>query len=142
MTRDQEGLLATLYEELEVFMDTVGGDSVMQEFLSPLQKNLKEFRSVTAWLQQAAATDPDETGAASVPYLRLLSQLLYCFMWCRMVVAARDGIARATGDRQFYEDKLAIARFFMVRMMPAALALSAEIKGGCATVMALPADRF
>jgi len=29
-----------------------------------------------------------------------------------------------------------------VRMMPAALALSAEIKGGCATLMALPADRF
>ena len=114
----------------------------MQEFLLPLQQNLEEFRRVTSWLQQAAAGNPDEIGAASVPYLRLLSQLLYCFMWCRMAVAAQEGLAQGAGDREFYEDKLTVARFFMVRMMPAALALAAEIKGGCATLMALPAGRF
>jgi alkylation response protein AidB-like acyl-CoA dehydrogenase len=142
VVRDQEGLLATLYEELDGFVQACSSAAAMQEFLLPLQQNREEFRRVTSWLQQAAAGNPDEIGAASVPYLRLLSQLLYCFMWCRMAVAAQEGLAQGAGDREFYEDKLTVARFFMVRMMPAALALAAEIKGGCATLMALPAGRF
>jgi len=142
VVRDQEGLLAALHEEINAFVASHQGDGVMQEFLAPLQSNLLEFGEVSSWLQKSAAVDPNETGAASVPYLRLFSQLLYCYMWCRMAAAAREGLAKAAGDRQFYEDKLIVARYFFARMMPSALALTAEIKAGCATVMALPADRF
>ena len=103
---------------------------------------LAQAQSVSAWLRQAAAGNPDETGAASVPYLRLLSQLLYCFMWCRMAVAATLALSRPGVDKAFYEDKLTVARFFMVRLMPVRHALAAEIMSGCAAVMALPAERF
>jgi len=142
VVRDHDGLLAVLLEDIAAFIASHAEDAALQEFLAPLQSACASFQDVTAWLRGAAAIDSDETGAASVPYLRLLSQLLYCFMWCRMVAAACTGLSAGSGDSRFYEDKLVIARFFMARMMPATLALEAEIKAGCATVMALPADRF
>ncbi len=142
VVRDQEGLLETLWEEIEDFLQTQASTEGVQEFLPELKAALTQARSVSAWLRQAAAGNPDETGAASVPYLRLLAQLLYCFMWCRMAVAADLALSRPGVDKAFYEDKLTMARFFMARMMPVRHALAAEIMSGCETVMALPAERF
>jgi len=142
VVRDQEGLVDTLWEEVEIFLKAHGANGQVQEFLPELQAALEQARHVSDWLRQTAASNPDETGAASVPYLRLLSQLLYCFMWCRMAVAADQALTRQSGDALFYEDKLTVARFFMARLMPVRHALGAEIMSGCATVMALPAERF
>jgi alkylation response protein AidB-like acyl-CoA dehydrogenase len=142
VVRDQEGLLETLWEDIEGFLQKQAETACTRAFLAELSAALAQTRAVSQWLREAAAANPDETGAASVPYLRLLSQLLYCFMWCRMGVAAECALSRAGVDKAFYEDKLTVARFFMARMMPVRQALAAEIKSGCATVMALPAERF
>ncbi len=142
VVRDQEGLLETLWEEIESFLQAQAANVAVEQFLQELKAAFAQTRQVSDWLRQAAAGNPDETGAASVPYLRLLSQLLYCFMWCRMAVAASLALSRPGVDKAFYEDKLTVARFFMARMMPVRHALAAEIKSGCATVMALPAERF
>ena len=53
-----------------------------------------------------AALTPDEVGAASVPYLRLMGHLVYAWLWARM---ARLSLGRQ--DEAFHRAKLATARF-------------------------------
>ena len=54
----------------------------------------------------------------------------------------RARLAEGTGERAFYEAKLATARFFFARILPQATACFLAIKAGKATLMALPEDAF
>jgi hypothetical protein len=63
------------------------------------------------------------------------------FMWNRIVIAANKGLANG-GDKDFYEAKLATARFFMARVLPQTTSLNHQIKAGASTLMALPAEAF
>jgi hypothetical protein len=63
------------------------------------------------------------------------------FMWNRIAVAAHKGLA-AGNDNDFYNAKLATARFYVARVLPQTTALNHQIKAGAATLMALPAEAF
>jgi len=103
---------------------------------------METLEGVSAWMKEAAATDPNEIGAASVPYLRLVTLVLYTFMWARMVEAAQKGLASGSGDASFYDAKLKTAHFFLQRRLPELHALELEIKGGSDVLMALDAEQF
>ena len=55
---------------------------------------------------------------------------------------AQAGLAAGTGDRAFYETKLATGRYYMARQLPATKMHLARIESGAAPVMALDADAF
>lgn len=142
LVRDQEGLLEALVQEIEEFIrdhQSCPGENCL---LKPLQEELARVLDVSAWLKSSAQKNPDEVGAASVAYLRLMTLLLYTFMWARMVSAANSALAEGSADEPFYKAKLMTARFFVERVLPGASALVAEIKAGCGSLMALGADQF
>src|SRR5690606_13023671 len=90
----------------------------LSEFNAPVAAALDLLAEVTAWVQEAATTNPDETGAASVPYLRLFTLVLYGYMWGRMVAVANEALQQAGADAAFYDAKLKTARFFVARVLP------------------------
>ena len=142
LVRDREGLLETLIEEIEMFLPAWRDKESAHWLEAPLRAVLGSVQGASQWLRERGAGNADEIGAASVPYLRLVTLLLYTFMWARMVLAAERALADGASDTDFYEAKLKTARFFVERVLPGGAALLAEIKAGAATVMAMDADQF
>ncbi|MGJ8688357.1 MAG: acyl-CoA dehydrogenase C-terminal domain-containing protein [Gammaproteobacteria bacterium] len=142
MVRDRDGLLECLTLEIEEYIGAKQVDSALAPFIEALVSAMQTLTGVSAWMKEAAAIDANEIGAASVPYLRLVSLVLYTFMWARMVEAAQKGLAANTGDASFYDAKLKTAHFFLQRRLPELQALELEIKGGSDVLMALGAEQF
>ena len=110
------------------------------EFLDPLAAALGRLTEATQWLNEAARRDPDEVGAASYDYLRLLALVAFGRMWAE---SAQVALAKQEGDNSgFYRAKLATARFFVRRLLPNTASLLATLRAGADTVMALEAEAF
>ncbi len=142
MVKDREGLLACLAMEIDEYVDARKDDAALSAYIEALQAALSSLQDISVWIKTAAEHKPDEVGAASVPYLRVVSLVLYTFMWARMVEAAQRGIALGEGDMQFYDAKIKTAQFFLRKKLPELQSLVAEIKGGSEVLMALDAEQF
>jgi len=66
------------------------------------------------------------------------------WMWLKMARAATDAIAGGGGREgsDFYEAKLATARFYAQRELPLSTALRRKIEAGAESLMAIPAEAF
>ena len=116
------------------------GNPGLDEFVEPLQAALERLAQATRWLNEAAREDPDEIGAASYDYLRLLALVAFGRMWAE---SAEIALANEEGDNTgFYRAKLATARFFVRRLLPNTASLLATLSAGADTVMALEAEAF
>lgn len=142
LVRDRDGLLEVLVEEVQACIAEHAEDAKLEASVAALKQTLGSVVEVSAWLKGAAQEDADEIGAASVPYLRLMTLLLYAFMWVRMERAAQAGLVENSANANFYCAKLKTAAFFRARVMPSLQSLVGEIKGGSATLMAMEADQF
>jgi alkylation response protein AidB-like acyl-CoA dehydrogenase len=103
---------------------------------APVLAALEDLRAVTQALQ-SRSNHPAEIGAAASDYLRLFALVALGWMWTRIAYAAvrgEDGPRRAA--------RLAVARFFVDRMLPQTLGLAASIAAGSALVMALDEAAF
>ncbi|MGB4247825.1 MAG: acyl-CoA dehydrogenase C-terminal domain-containing protein [Pseudohongiellaceae bacterium] len=142
IVRDSDGLLEGLADEISAFIKEQSSQARMQEFVVPLAVALDALLDVTRWLKEVSAREPDEVGAASVPYLRLMTLVLYSYMWARMAKAALAGLQTGSSDSRYYDAKLKTGRFFLARILPGYKSLVEEIRGGSAVLMALEADQF
>src|SRR5690606_18030281 len=61
--------------------------------------------------------NPDEVGAAAVPYLRVAGHLVFGYLFARMAQAAQRAIAAGSSD-PFYTGKLQTARFYFAKLFP------------------------
>ena len=130
-----------LLGEISGFIAQHKADDRMKEFVEPLEKALGRVQDAAVFLMQNAMKNPDEAGAAATDLLRLMALTAMAFMWNRIAVAAHKGLA-AGNDNDFYNAKLATARFYVARVLPQTTALNHQIKAGAATLMALPAEAF
>jgi alkylation response protein AidB-like acyl-CoA dehydrogenase len=106
-------------------------DAAMLEFTAPLATLLRDVLDLTTDLGARAKADPDEIGAAAVPYLRLVGHMVYGWLWLRMAA-----IARGQPDSAFHAAKLATARFYFARVLPETAMQLRAAKAGAATLMA------
>ncbi|MCH9669973.1 MAG: acyl-CoA dehydrogenase C-terminal domain-containing protein, partial [Gammaproteobacteria bacterium] len=126
--------------EMREAADTHGADSALSEFVQPFTHALSQLEQATEWLVDAAHSNPAELGAAAYDYMGLVAHVACAHMWVEM---AKTAMAGATGDNTgFYDAKLATARFFMQRLMPATGTLYDAIVSGADTLMALEADAY
>jgi alkylation response protein AidB-like acyl-CoA dehydrogenase len=123
---------------VEAFLAGNAAREDMREFTEPLAALLQEIATLTREIGTRAKSDPDEIGAASVPYLRLMGHLVYAWLWARMARVALD----AGGDDPFHAAKLATARFYVARLLPETAMQLRAARAGAATLMALGADAF
>jgi alkylation response protein AidB-like acyl-CoA dehydrogenase len=120
---------ATLAEHVE--------DAALLEFTAPLAVLLRDVLNLTSELGTRAKADPDEIGAASVAYLRLIGHLVYAWLWLRMAA-----IARSQPDSRFHVAKLATARFYFARLLPETAMHLQAARSGAAPLMSLDASQF
>ena len=134
---------------IQLFFKIVGeeaaaakGNAKLADLAGGLEKALGQLQAATMWLMQNGLTNPNNAGAAAVPYLHLMGIVAVGLMWLRMATAADAALEAGSGDAGFMEAKLVTARFFAERIMPDAGALRRKIEGGSESLMALPVEAF
>ena len=127
-------------EGVSTFVAERRGKPDLEEFVEPLGAALARLAQATQWLNEAAGEDPDEIGAASYDYLRLLALVAFGRMWAE---SAEIALANRDGDNTgFYRAKLATARFFVRRLLPNTASLLATLSAGADSVMEMEAEAF
>jgi hypothetical protein len=109
------------------------------EFTTPLAAALGRLEDATARVLARSGDDPTEAGAAATDYLRLFALVAFGWMWARMACHA---LALGSAATPLHRRKLAVARFFMARILPQTVGLALALEAGAAPLMALEADAF
>jgi alkylation response protein AidB-like acyl-CoA dehydrogenase len=124
---------------VQAFGEQHGTDEAMAEFITPLADLGDKVTKLTMEIGMKAFANPDEVGAAAVPYLRIVGHLVFAYFFARMAKIALD--KQGSGD-DFYKVKLATARFYFARLLPETATLILQARAGSACLMALDADLF
>ena len=136
---DQGAKLRLFVALVNEFAAAQSGRSEMQEFLAPLLDLSERVAALSKELVAKAAVNPDEIGAASTPYLRVVGHLIYAWLWARMARVALDKLD--SGD-DFYKAKLATARFYFSKLLPETAWQLQAAHSGADSLMALEAELF
>ncbi len=131
-----------LFGPVAAFVEQHNGDASLERYVAPLAVALGQAREATMFIAQRGMANPDEAGAAASDYLRALGLLALGLMWGRMAEVAQSRLAERPANADFYERKLALARFFMDRMLPDVQSLVAKVRAGGESMLAMPAEAF
>jgi len=135
--------LRAFIEEVNGFTAKHRDNDKMVAFAKPLRNAMKALEAATMWLMQNGLKNPDNAGAASNDYMHLMGLAALGYMWALMAEKSQEALADgANGRAEFYESKLATARYFMERILPEAQAHLARIESGAESMMALKAEAF
>ena len=104
-------------------------------------RSLKRLKSVTDWIYERGATDPNIT-SASVAYLHLLALTVAGWLMSLSAARAVDLLQEGEFDLKFLEGKIATARFFAGQIMPRSRTYEENAKNAVSTVMALTEDQM
>ena len=124
---------------VQEFVEQEGIKSEMQEFINPLADVGEKLQKLTMEIGMKAMANPDEVGAAAVPYLRVAGHVVFAYFWARMARIALD--KQDSGD-PFYKSKLATARFYFAKLLPETAFLIRSARAGVKPLMDLEAELF
>ncbi|WP_026379855.1 acyl-CoA dehydrogenase C-terminal domain-containing protein [Afifella pfennigii] len=149
----KEGRAIKAYlDEVAAFLAEHAQDAQLAPLLAPLQEGLEHLQKATMWLAANGMANPDHAGAGATDYMHLFGLVALGHMWAKMAKAAAERLAgdgeagpdeNGQGEgREFYETKLALARYYMERAMPETGMRLKRIAAGAEAMMALPAEAF
>jgi alkylation response protein AidB-like acyl-CoA dehydrogenase len=136
---DNGAKLRKFGEKIKAFVEENGTDEAMSEFVTPLGDLGDKVTKLTMEIGMKAFQNPDEVGAAAVPYLRVVGHLIYSYFFAQM---AKIALAKEDSGDNFYKAKLATARFYFARLQPETAMLIRQARSGSANLLALDADLF
>ncbi|MDP3844479.1 MAG: acyl-CoA dehydrogenase C-terminal domain-containing protein [Oxalobacteraceae bacterium] len=125
--------------QIQAFVEANGTDEALSEFITPLADIGDKVTKLTMEIGMKAMQNPDEVGAAAVPYLRVVGHLVYAYFFAQMAKVALE--KQDSGDT-FYAAKLATARFYFARLLPETAMLIRQARSGAAPLMALDVALF
>jgi hypothetical protein len=125
--------------QIQAFVEDHGTDEALSEFITPLADIGGKVTKLTMEIGMKAFQNPDEVGAAAVPYLRVVGHLVFAYLFAQMAKIALE--KQDSGDT-FYTAKLATARFYFARLLPETAMLIRQARSGSANLMGLDADLF
>ncbi|QYX56097.1 acyl-CoA dehydrogenase C-terminal domain-containing protein [Roseovarius sp. SCSIO 43702] len=114
----------------------------MADFVEPLKSASKDLQAAGMFFMQNGMKNPNAALAGSTDFMHLFGHVCLGLMWAHMAKAAQAALARGDGDADFLEAKLATARYYMTRRLPATKMHLARIESGADPVMTLAAEQF
>ena len=129
------------FEMVKTFCKENDSDE-MAAFVEPLKKASKDLQAAGMYFMQAGMKNPNNALAGSYDFMHMMGHVCLGLMWARMARAAQDALANGAEDRDFYDAKLATARYYMARQLPATSMHLSRIETGADTLMALDAAHF
>ncbi len=136
-------LLRRFFHPVSEYIEANQANEELQEFIFPLAKAFAKLQQATATIAQKGLKDPNEAGAASVDYLRMLALVSLGFMWIQMAQKAQEQLKDgADGKEEFYETKIKTARFFFQKLLPETDSRFKTVMSGAQSLMELEAANF
>ncbi len=132
-------LLRRFFHPVAAFIEENQESAELMEFILPLAKAFGRLQQATGWIAQNGLKDPEEAGAASTDYLRLFALVALAYIWARTV---KVSLEKMDERPEFYRAKIAVARFYMTRLLPQSSSLFATIMAGKAPLMELEEVAF
>jgi butyryl-CoA dehydrogenase len=112
-------------------------------FVLPLAKAFGRLQTATGHIAQKGLSNPDEAGAAASEYLRLLGLTALGYLWAQMAeIALKKLAADPGGEAEFYQAKVATAKFYAERILPQSGTLLSQIMAGSDTMMSFEEAAF
>ena len=136
---DNGAKLRKFGEKIKSFVEDNGLDESLSEFVTPLGELGEKVTKLTMEIGMKAFQNPDEVGAAAVPYLRVAGHLVYSYLFAQQ---AKIALAKLDSGDKFYESKLATIRFYFARLYPETAMLIRQARSGAANLTALDAELF
>ena len=136
---DNGAKLRKFGEKIKAFVEENGLDESLSEFITPLGELGEKTTKLTMEIGMKAFQNPDEVGAAAVPYLRVVGHLVFSYFFAQM---AKIALAKKDSGDKFYEAKLHTARFYFARLYPETAMLIRQARSGSATLLAMDAVLF
>ena len=134
--------LRSFFHPVSSFIEAKAGDEALAPMIEGLGQAFGALQLSTATIAQKALKDPEEAGAASTDYLRLLGLVALGYCFARASDLAMKKLAEGSDEADFYKAKIATARFFFDRILPQAPAAFLAIKSGKGSMMALEEAAF
>ncbi len=135
-------LLKNYTKIVHLFCKEHADNEAMQEFIEPLNAMNQEIGELTMQIGAAAMENPEEAGAASVDYLMYSGYFVLAHMWAWIAFTAIQALESDAAEADFYNAKLATARFYYQRLLPRTLAHKAAMLSGASNLMTLPEEHF
>jgi len=111
-------------------------DDKLASVVKPVKRGLDTLQQATMWLAQHGMQNPNDAGAGAYDYLRMMGIVVTGWMWARMAKLSQEKLAAGATNKNFYEQKLVSARYWMERMMPECPMLLERIQMGSEALMA------
>ncbi len=114
----------------------------MADFVDPLKTASKDLQSAGMFFMQNGMKNPNAALAGSYDFMHLFGYVCLGLMWARMAKVSLAALENGTDDREFHQNKLTTARYYMARQLPMTGTLLKRIESGADPVMTLPAEAF
>lgn len=131
-------LLRSFFHPVNAFIESERDNPLMEEFTKPLHKAVGSLQKASLWLAENGLRDPENAAAGSVEYLRLFALCIVGYMWAEMAKIALE----KENEDAFYKAKLAVARFYMQKILTSHYSLLASIVAGAKPVMGMEEEWF
>jgi acyl-CoA dehydrogenase len=144
LPKDGGRALQAFFGEVLAYIKEHDADPAMSAYTAPLAKAVGELREATMWFVQHGMANPENAGAGATDYMQLFGLVALGYMWCLIAAAAKAKAKNGADgrDNERSAQRLATARFFMDRVLPASAMHLARIKAGAESTMALPLEAF
>jgi len=140
--QDVGRLLRRFFHPVSEWLAAHANDGALAAYAAPTAKAFGRLQQATLTIAQRGMTRPEEAGAAASDYLKLFSLVALAFMWCRMAEVAHARLPQAGAETEFYQAKLAVAAFFMARVLPRHSSHFQSVMAGGETLIQLPDAAF
>ncbi|MBC2653533.1 acyl-CoA dehydrogenase C-terminal domain-containing protein [Novosphingobium aerophilum] len=134
--------LRSFFHPVSQFIEENNVDGPMKPMVEGLARAFGALQLSTATIAQRGMKDPEEAGAASADYLRLLGLVAMGYCFAKSTKIAGLKLFFGAEDKAFYDAKIKTATYFFERILPQATASFLAIKAGKTSMMALADDAF
>lgn len=134
--------LRSLFHPASKFVEKNKDNADMAEFTKSLHQALGNAQQASLWVAANGLGNPEEAAAGSSEYLRIMALAAFAYFWAQMAEVALKKLSSGEGDKEFYEAKIATARFYMQKIMPYGYGLLASLVNGAKPVMAMKEEHF
>ena len=136
----QGRLLKTYFDILDSFIAENESKEAYEPFVQPLAQAVGGLKKTSHWLATSGPENPDHVGAAAVDYLRIFGLVTLAYMWTKMAISATESDPEGSDD--FYQGKIATAKFYMAKLLPHVHGHMHTAMSGADTLMDYPDDAF
>jgi butyryl-CoA dehydrogenase len=124
--------LRQFFHPADAFITKHKDNPAMAEFIKPLAKHITYLQQATIYIATAGLKNPDDAAAGATEYLRLFALVVLGWIWGQQAAIA---LAKRDAEPEFYEAKLATARFYFTRVLPGTTSLLQAITAGSKSMM-------